>query len=291
MFGIGKKIKKEIYPQILLFCKNKIPFLYSKLNHLSNLKIFYKIKNKKKILLNFKNNLDYINKYEYKINSQNNEDGLIDYIFSKIENSKKFLEVGFHYNECNSLNLIRNGWNGTLIDSDNKICDKMRLYINQCYPNQKINIVNEFIKKFSLKQIIENNNFDFFSLDIDGNDYWIVKELNLSKIKLICCEYNPFFGKDASVKIEYNEDHSYKPNFYFGASLKAFTNLLKEKKFELIAIDSSGTNAFFINKDHLGDFEILDPIKSFKNSGACTYKEFLEINEVLLKRDGLVFLD
>ena len=291
MFGIGKKIKKEIYPQILLFCKNKIPFLYLKLNHLSNLKIFYKIKNKKKILLNFKNNLDYINKYEYKINSQNNEDGLIDYIFSKIENSKKFLEVGFHYNECNSLNLIRNGWNGTLIDSDNKICDKMRLYINQCFPNQKINIVNEFIKKFSLKQIIENNNFDFLSLDIDGNDYWIVKELNLSKIKLICCEYNPFFGRDASVTIEYNEDHSYKPDFYFGASLKAFTDLLKEKKFELIAIDSSGTNAFFINKDHLGDFEILDPIKSFKNSGACTYKEFLEINEVLLKRDGLVFLD
>ena len=64
-----------------------------------------------------------------------------------------------------------------------------------------------------------------------------------------------------------------------------------EKKFELIAIDSSGTNAFFINKVYLGDFEILDPIKSFKNSGACTHKEFIEINKVLLKRDGLVFLD
>ena len=291
MFGLGRKIKKKIIPRIFLFSKNNFPLLYLGLTHLSNLKIFYKIKHRRKIVLNFENNLDSINKYEYKINSQNNEDGIINHIFSKIEVSKKFLEIGFHYSECNSLNLIRNGWSGTLVDSDNKICDKMRLYSKHYFPKQKINVINQFVNKFNLKQIVLDNSFDFLSLDIDGNDYWVLKELNLDKIKLVCCEYNPFFGNNVSVTIDYNENHSYKPDFYFGASLKAFTNLFKEKKFELIAVDSSGTNAFFMNENNLSDFEILDPEKSFKNSGACSYDQFIEINKKLKERDGLVYLN
>ena len=51
---------------------------------------------------------------------------------------------------------------------------------------------------------------------------------------------------------------------FFGASLLAFHDLLKERKFDLIAIDSSGTNAFFVKRSFSSSFKILDPIKSFK---------------------------
>ncbi len=159
------------------------------------------------------------------------------------------------------------------------------------FPKQKINVINQFVNRFNLKQIVLDGDIDFLSMDIDGNDYWVLKELNLDKIKLVCCEYNPFFGNNVSVTIKYNENHYHKGDFYFGASLQAFTNLFKEKKFELIAVDSSGTNAFFINKNNLSDFEVLDSKKSFKNSGACTYSRFIEINKKLKKRDGLVYLN
>ena len=49
------------------------------------------------------------NYFEYRVTSQNNEDGIIEHIFSNIPNNKFFVELGFHFFECNSLNLIKNG--------------------------------------------------------------------------------------------------------------------------------------------------------------------------------------
>ena len=66
--------------------------------------------------------MDNINQYEYKITSQNNEDGIIEYIFKKIPNNKYFVEIGFDLHEFNSLNLIKNNWNGLLIDANKEEC-------------------------------------------------------------------------------------------------------------------------------------------------------------------------
>ena len=48
---------------------------------------------------------------------------------------------------------------------------------------------------------------------------------------------------------------------------------MNEKKFKLISVDSSGTNAFFINEKFSDLFEILDPIKSFKSVGRLYSEE------------------
>ena len=63
-----------------------------------------------------------------------------------------------------------------------------------------------------------------------------------------------------------NENFEFVDNGFFGASLLAFHDMLKLKNFDLIAVESSGTNAFFINKRFSHLFEILDPIKSFKSN-------------------------
>ena len=72
--------------------------------------------NRTKTSIKHSDNLDEINQFEYKITSQNNEDGIIEHIFTKIPNNKNFIEIGFCYYEFNSLNLIKNGWSGILID-------------------------------------------------------------------------------------------------------------------------------------------------------------------------------
>ena len=74
-------------------------------------------KPKQKIFFS-KKNFNPINNFEYKFSSQNNEDGIIEYIFDKIPNNKIFYEIGFEFNEFNSLNLIKKGWTGTLIDGN-----------------------------------------------------------------------------------------------------------------------------------------------------------------------------
>ena len=68
--------------------------------------------------------------------------------------------------------------------------------------------------------------------------------------KIICVEYNPFFGKEPLTVL-------YKPNskefyfhkerlLYFGASLNAWKLLFKKYEYEFICVDKKGVNAFFI---------------------------------------------
>lgn len=241
--------------------------IYSIILFLRHFNKFNRSIKKKKTYKLHSDNIDEINANEYKLTSQNNEDGIIEFIFSKIPNSKIFFEIGFSYYENNSLNLIRNGWSGTFIDQNKaEVLLTKKLY-KFFFPNNKINIlrkkitsdnINLILNKYKLKEI------DFFSLDVDGNDYWILKNTQLENIKCICIEFNPWIGKNLKKTIPYDENFQYKDDGFFGASLLAFHDLLEEKNFNLVAIDSSGTNAFFVAKHYIHLFKRLDPIKSFK---------------------------
>ena len=76
---------------------------------------------------------------------------------------------------------------------------------------------------------------DLMSLDIDGNDYWIWKALNIVKPRVVIAEYNCLWGPDKSVTIPYEPKFiaPRNPNplipihsvDYCGASLLAFKKL------------------------------------------------------------------
>jgi hypothetical protein len=287
MFGIGKKIqreKRDFFNLLLIKINKFFPILYNYLNLKIEKNKFKKTLNKKLIRLKQSKSSEKINSYEFKITSQNGEDGIIDYIFSKIEHNKIFFEVGFEYEECNSLNLIKNEWSGYLVDANKVKCETMLKFLEYSLMNKDIQIMNEFVNIKNLNSMINDINIDFFSLDIDGNDYWVMNSLNLERVKVICCEYNPFFGNKEAITIPYDEKFEYKFDHYFGASLTAFTKLFKDKNFELIAVDSSGTNAFFINKKYAHQFEILSPKLSYKTSVYFAEKDFLNIRSKVMSK-------
>lgn len=236
---------------------------------LRTFKKFKKQINNQKKIEKFSDTKSLINNYEYKITSQNNEDGIIDYIFSKIPNNKYFVEIGFEYYECNTLNLIKKGWAGKLIDFNHEEVSALSSNLFFYYPKSKIQVICKKITKGNINQIInsEKKEIDFFSLDIDGNDYWVLKNLNLDKINVICVEYNHWFGAEKKITMKYNEDSKFTDDGIFGASLLALTELLNDKGFSLIAIESSGTNAFFVKNKFAGSFEILCPKKNFISVG------------------------
>ena len=114
-----KKSKNKITNLIQKFLKFFfLNSLYPNFLFLRTFKNFKRKINNDKNFKVFSDGLDKINKYEYKITSQNNEDGIIEYIFENIPNNKYFIEIGFGYYEFNSLNLIQKGWTGKLIDID-----------------------------------------------------------------------------------------------------------------------------------------------------------------------------
>ena len=96
--------------------------------------------------------------------------------------------------------------------------------------------------------------FDIFSLDIDGNDYWIMKEIiPLCRNKLIILEYNSYFGPSARVSTPYQEDF-YRTDYHYsnlcwGASLSAFASLLSENNYIFAGTNINNSNGFWIRAD------------------------------------------
>ena len=271
MLGIGKKIKKDFVFYILKYVKRNFSIkVYSFFLFLSVIRKFKKETNKPKKNNKFSDKLDKINNYEYRITSQNNEDGIIEHIFSKVSNNKFFVELGFDFFECNSLNLIKNGWNGILIDADEDKCLKMERCLKFFFPKNDVKILNKKITRENINELIFSNiieeQIDFLSIDIDGNDYWVLEKIDTNKINVICNEYNPWLGNNSKKVIPYNKNFTYNNDCYFGASLDSYINLLKSKNFDLVAVESAGTNAFHVKKEFSKHFEILSSADSFRKA-------------------------
>ena len=286
MLKLGRKIKK-IKCEILNYLKNSFIHIYLFCILLAGIYKFISIKFRKKTNHKYSNNLDEINNHEYRKYSQNNEDGIIDHVFSKIKLNKiNFIEIGFDYYENNSLNVFRKSNKILLIEASKDKCFVLKNILSIFYPFKKKKILNTFVTKNNINELVnnfysKNEEIDCISIDVDGNDYFLMEAINFMP-KLIVIEYNFWLGKEKSITIPYEEDYSWDGNIYYGASLLALNNLANKKNYSLIAIDSSCTNAFFIRNDLAHNFSLLDPIKSFKipkkynNNNLLLAKKYLE---------------
>ena len=272
-----ESIKKR---SLLLYKIVIIPF--------SLLKFLYK-KNKKKSYQKYSDNLDDINKYEFEKTSQNNEDGIIKNIFDRIKLEKvNFVEIGFDYYENNSINFLDKANKGLFIDGSKDKIFKLKSIMKLLYPFKNINVLSKFIDKDNLNEIINyyfnELEIDFFSIDVDGNDYYLFENLEI-RPKIICIEYNFWFGPNIKCSIPYDKYFIWEEGtLYSGASLNALCSLAKTKGYHLIALDSNCVNAFFIRSDLKNQFEIIDNIKSFKTPKKYLNKEIMEGREYLLNR-------
>lgn len=203
-----------------------------------------------------------INRFELKIYSQNSEDGILLYIFSQIDASNHcFVELGIgDGKECNTANLSLNfGWHGLLLDCDegNVACAK-RYYESKLGDKAtNVSIVMHWITTENINKILSDNGLrgeiDLLSIDIDGNDYWVWKAINVVAPRVVVIEYNASMGCERSLTVKYDENferHKKHPSgFYCGASLAALTKLANTKGYVLVGCDSLGTNAFFVRED------------------------------------------
>ena len=295
---MGLKLSRKIRSlreKILEKIKKNNIFLYNFLIFIGAFFKFISKINRKKSFKKYSNYLDDVNNFEYRKTSQNNEDGLIDYIFTKLNIKQlNFVEIGFDYFENNSLNLFNKVNKGLFIDGDDKKVFLMKNILKIIYPFKKIHVDNKLINKDNINSLIsknfaKNEEIDFLSIDVDGIDYFLFKEISI-RPKLICIEYNFWFGKDAKCSIPYNKDFKWKMgSLYSGASLSALNSLANSKEYYLIALDSSCVNAFFIRGDLKDNFVILDPLLSFKEPSRYNEKDIENERQKLLKQNLVYF--
>jgi hypothetical protein len=196
---------------------------------------------------------------EVKVYSQWGEDGILDYLCERIGLSKpRMLEVGAgNFDECNSRFLAENR-NANVLAVDGR--EDLISSIESSPLHWKSHIVGlqTWVTPENINEIIAKAHKaigqpDIFSLDLDGNDYWILEAANLSSILIVVVEYNPLFGHKNAVTVprddKFDRTSKHYSWLYYGASLKAFTLLLEKKGFAFVGTNRVGNNAFFVSKD------------------------------------------
>ena len=185
-FKLSRKTKK-FRESILFFIKKRSFKLYKITISIFSILKFINKKFKKKSFVKFSDNLNDINKYEFKITSQNNEDGIIYHLFQRLDlNYINFVEIGFDYYENNSLNFLKKVKKGLFVDGSEEKTFLLKNLLLVFFPFKKINVLNTFVNKDNINQIISNSfktheEIDFLSIDIDGMDYYILENLKYSQ--------------------------------------------------------------------------------------------------------------
>ena len=206
---------------------------------------------------------------EVKVFSQWGEDGILDFICEKIGLAKpKVLEIGAgNFTECNSRFLVENrNASVVLVDGRKDLVHN----VNSSSLKWKTHIFafEEWVTSKNINEIIRSaknkiSNIDIFSIDLDGNDYWIVEAADLHEIQLIVVEYNPLFGSDFAVSVPsddfFNRRAKHHSCLYYGASLRAFNHILNQKGFVFIGSNRVGNNAFFVRQEIVGKINLPIP--------------------------------
>jgi len=218
---------------------------------------------------------------EFKVFSQWGEDGIIEWLVSKIPiDNKFFIEFGVeNYNESNTRFLMMNrNWGGLIIDGSNENIEyiKKRDY----FWKFDLHPICAFITRENIQELISSKlrelnvekNIGILSVDLDGVDYWILKEITCIDPTIIICEYNSVFGNTIPVTIPYADDfvrQNYHYSYlYWGANLKAFEKLFNERDYIYLGSNSQNSNAFFVKKDIANKYlgELIKNIPMFEVS-------------------------
>ena len=227
---------------------------------------------------------------EVKIFSQNGEDGIIDYLVHKLKVDKKnFIEIGVgNYRESNTRFLYnRYHPKGLIIDYIDDMKKKVTKHVN--FWKGDLRICNQKIDADNILDILNKNcdyEIDFFSIDIDSIDYWIIKKLKNDISKIFVAEYNPVFGAELEVTVPnisgFERSKYHYSYLCYGMSLKALINLMDQKGYYFIGTNLQKINAFFILKEFKKEVFFKNiKIKSLDNYTNSNIRDSRDINNNL----------
>jgi len=244
-----------------------------------------------KDLKNFKN----LNEVYFKVFSQDFEDGIIQYLLKSLKISNvRFVEIGTQdYTESNTRYLFETmRCDGLLIDPYPNLEKKIKSYCKFWQNNIKIH--NDYINSLNINKILKkysfDENLDIFSLDIDGIDYWILKEIKPKVSKIFIVEYNPYFGPTKNISApnieKYDRFKYHHTGLCFGGSLLSIINLMKQKGYTFIGTNRLNCNAFFIQNNLLRKINLKIP--NLKDLSKFTNIKFRVLKD---KKGNLVSLN
>jgi hypothetical protein len=205
---------------------------------------------------------DELERSEFQVFSQFGEDGIVQFLVQRVPvENHMFVELGVEdYSESNTrFLLINNGWRGLIVDASS--AHRRFLEVSGLMWRTTIDAVTAFVNRDNVDKLIRSSgvtgDIGLLSIDIDGNDLWILEAIESVSPRVIIAEYNSLFGPDHVVSVPYDPNfvrsEKHFSNLYWGASLAAVTRLAAGKGYALVGSNRSGNNAFFVRRDVLGE--------------------------------------
>jgi hypothetical protein len=205
---------------------------------------------------------DELERAEFRVFSQFGEDGLIQFLVQRVPvGNRVFVEFGVEdYSESNTrFLLVHDAWRGLIIDAGTG--HRRFLEDSRLAWRTTVDAVTAFIDRDNVNDVIRGGGAEgeigLLSIDIDGNDYWVLDALDVVSPQILVAEYNSVFGPERAVTVPYDPrfDRAEKhySHLYWGASLAAVTRAADRKGLALVGGNRAGNNAFFVQRDSLGD--------------------------------------
>ena len=210
--------------------------------------------------------------------SQFGQDGIIEAIFDIIKPlNKYFVEFGSAGGTYggNTAYLRLFGFDGLLIDNsdipygNNK---SKRIFDVKIHTITAENI-NSILKQYNVPYW-----FDFLSIDIDGNDYWVWKSLKYEP-RVVCIEANYTIQYYLNIVQSYSPDYVWDGSSKFGASFKALYDLGNKKGYCLVAV--TGCDMIFVRKDMIPANVIIEGIDDLEYF--CNKEPYNKLAEETIK--------
>lgn len=188
-------------------------------------------------------------KFEKSVFSQFGEDGVLLKLVSEIGITRGcVVEVGAASGEQNCSRILAElGWKAYWIDADSELIGRAKLLGEQL----DLVVENRFVTPQNALEILGSlgvrPDLDVLVIDIDGRDFDVLRSiLRGYRPSIAVCEFNSehrYVWKMGSRSQAWGRDWNY------GASLQAFVGLFRHHGYELVHVESTGVNAFWVRSE------------------------------------------
>lgn len=173
----------------------------------------------------------------------------------------------------NTYALFSQGWRGLGVEGDpRKVIKLARAY--QRYPNAfacRARVTPGTVIPLLNAYEIEKD-FSVLSLDIDGNDYWVLRALLAEfRPRLIVTEINEKIPPPIRFIVKYNPDFELRHHF-FGYSIASLADLCAEFNYSIVALEY---NNAFLAANELPGVRVLDAQNAYREG----YRDRLDRKE------------
>jgi len=205
---------------------------------------------------------------ESRQNSQNGEDGIIAHLVGLIHDSqyinpfdRQFVEIGCGSGRENCTTALAiAGWRGVVIDRKPARVVNYKAYAQAHGFADRVDAYAVAATRSAGPELIELFETDrpcFFSLDIDGPDWHVMKGLLEAGFRpdVCCLEYNAAYELQP-ITARYEGIPKVSNNLHYGAGVVAWRRLMAAWGYEFVTVESAGVNCFFVRAESVDMDEI-----------------------------------